>query len=90
MDSVNPLDTSELPIEGSINNSGEKPDGCPYKPIKTSCRDEMYQSARKLSFSQRIVFDKVVTYCKSIVMAERSGNPSSMEDPPLLIVHGKM
>ena len=90
LDSVNPLDTSKLPIEGSINNSGEKPDGCPYKSIKISSRDEMYQSARKLSFSQRILFDKVVTYCKSIVMAKRGGNPSSMEDPPLLIFHGKM
>ena len=53
-------------------------------------RDEMYQRARSLSFAQRVVFDKVVNYCKSIIMAERSGDPSTMEDPPHLIVHGKL
>ena len=89
LDEVNPLDTSELPSEEKEEHKGGKPDGCPYRPIIIPSRDIMFQCARNLSFAQRIVFDKVVTYCKSVIMAERSGDPTSMMDPPLLIVHGK-
>ena len=85
---MNPLDTSDLPAETGNDQSREKPDGCPYKPIPTSTKDEMIQLARNLSFSQRLVFDKVITFCKSIITAERSGDPHSMADPPRLIVHG--
>ena len=90
LDETNPLDTSDLPVEEGDNKKGEKPDGCPYKPIVVPSRDEMFKAARSLSFSQRIVFDQVITYCKSVIMAERCGDPSSMEDPPHLIVHGKV
>ena len=90
LDELNPLDTSDLPVEADNDHKKEKPDGCPYKPITIPSRDEMFQRARNLSFAQRIVFSKVVTYCKSVIMAERSGDPSSIEDPPLLIVHGKL
>ena len=79
-----------MPVEEGDNKKGEKPDGCPYKPIVVPSRDEMFKAARSLSFSQRIVFDQVITYCKSVIMAERCGDPSSMEDPPHLIVHGKV
>ena len=89
LNEISPLDTSDLPIEAGDDKRGETPDGSPYKPIVIPPRDEMFRNARQLSFSQRIVFDKVVTYCKSVIMAERSGNPSSMEDPPHLIVHGR-
>ena len=89
LNEISPLDTSDLPIEAGDDKRGETPDGSPYKPIVIPPRDQMFQSARQLSFSQRIVFDKVVTYCKSVIMAERSGNLSSMEDPPHLIVHGR-
>ena len=88
MDETNPIDTSDLPAEKGNGESKAKPDGCPYKPIVITARDEMIQQARNLSFSQRIVFDKVITFCKSIITAERSGNPNSMADPPRLIVHG--
>ena len=90
LDELNPLDTSDLPVESEDNQNKEKdkPDGCPYKPIPIPTRDIMFQHARNLSFSQRIVFDKVITYCKSIITAERNGNASSIMDPPLLIVHG--
>ena len=90
LEEVNPLDTSDLPAEAGDDNRGSKPDGCPYKPVVIPSRDEMFSRARSLSFAQRIVFDKVVNYCKSIIMAERSGDPSTMEDPPHLIVHGKL
>ena len=90
MDELNPLDTSDLPKEAGDDKRGEKPDGCPYRPIIIPSRNEMFQCARNLSFAQNIVFSKVVTYCKSVIMAERSSDPSSMVDPPLLIVHGKL
>ena len=90
MNEINPLDISDLPEEAgeTQNNAGDKPDGSPYKPIPIPTRDIMYQHVRNFSVSQRIVFDMVITYCKSIITAERNGDASSIVDPPLLIVHG--
>ena len=79
---INPIYTSDFPTEEGNGDSKDKPDGCPHKPILIPGRDEMIQHARNLSIYHRIVFDKVVTFCKSIITAERSGNPHSMADPP--------
>ena len=38
--------------------------------------------------ASRIAFDKIVTFCKSVMRAEKSKSPS-ITPPPLLIVHGK-
>ena len=67
MDETNPIDTTDLPTEKGNDESKAKPNGCPYKPILIPARDEMIQHARSLSFSQRTVFDKVITFCKSII-----------------------
>ena len=72
MNEVNPLNVSELPVEAgeSQKSAGEKPDGLPYKPIPIPTRDVMFEHERNFSFSQRTVFDMVITYCKSIITAE--------------------
>ena len=41
MEETNPIDTSDLPAEAEDKKSTKKPDGCPYKPIPISSRDEM-------------------------------------------------
>ena len=46
----------------------------------------MKLNARKLSFEQRIVFDKIITYCKDVVMSRK--RPDFDPLPPKLIVHG--
>ena len=88
LDQLDPLDTSELPIEESSKGTNKKPDGCPYKPVPISTRDTLIKQASTLSFSQRVAFDKVVTFCKSVMRAEKS-DQTSIVPPPLLIVHGK-
>ena len=88
MEETNPLDTSDLPAEAGDKKTTRKPDGCPYKPIPVSTRDELIQKARSLSYNQRLVFDKMVTFAKSVVRAEKSKDPISVLPPPLLIVHG--
>ena len=86
LDVNDPLDTSELPDENDKKGKSNL-DGCPYKPIPRAEKDELIQMARNLSFEQRVAFDKQITYCKSILRAEKRGQASTM-DPPLLIVHG--
>ena len=43
LDELNPLDTSDLPMEAGDNQNKEKekPDGCPYKPIPIPTRDTL-------------------------------------------------
>ena len=87
LDQFDPLDTSELPTE----RRGSKeyvPDGCPYKPVPIATREALVEQANSLSFSQRVPFDKIVTFCKSVMRAQKSERPS-ITSPPLLIVHGK-
>ena len=85
---TNPLDTSELPPEADSKRDKKKPDGSPYKPIPMCTQDEMMQKARSLSYNQRIVFDKIVTFSKSVIRAEKGNDPMSILPPPLLMVHG--
>ena len=83
-ESLDAIDTSELPMEP---NAVRKPkDGCKFKPIIPDAIEEMKLNVRKLSFEQRIVFDKIISYCKDVVMSRKCNtfNPS----PPKIIVHG--
>ena len=88
LDETNPLDTSELPSEAENKKGQAKPDGCPFRPIPLSSQEELIQKARNLSYSQRIVFDEVLAFAKSVIRAERAKEIMSMLSPPLLIVHG--
>ena len=88
LEETNPLDTSELPPEADNKRDKKKLDGSPYKPIPVSTLDEMMQKARSLSYNQRIVFDKMITFAKSIIRAEKANDPMSILPPPLLVVHG--
>ena len=47
----------------------------------------MLKHARSLSFEQRVVFDKIVKFCKSVL---RSNNGADViPNPPNMIVTGK-
>ena len=48
----------------------------------------MIQKARSLSFNQRVVFDKMITFAKSVIRAEKAKDPLSVLSPPIMIVHG--
>ena len=77
-----------MPNEHKSKKNAKKLDGCTYKPIPTASKEEMIQKARSLSFNQRIVFDKRITFAKSVVSAEKANDPLSDLPPPLMIVHG--
>ena len=88
LDRTNPLDISDLPAESEVQKCNQKPDSSPYKPIPNATQDELLQMARNLSFNQRIVFDKMIAFSKSIIRAEKGKDLLSAMPPPLLIVHG--
>ena len=67
IDETNPLDTSDLPMENEVKKGQKTPDGCPFRPLPTSTHDELIQKARSLSFHQKIVFDTIITFVKSVV-----------------------
>ena len=59
---TNPFDSSDLPPETNNNeqtkNKGPtKLDGSPFRPIPQGTKNELIQTARGLSFEQRIAFD---------------------------------
>ena len=88
LEETNPLDTSDLPVEAGDKKNTRKPDGCHYKPIPIFSTDELIHKARSLSYNQRVVFDKMIGFAKSVVRAEKAKDPMSVLPPPLLIVHG--
>ena len=88
LEETNPLDVSELPTESNNGKGQPKADVCPFKPIPISSHDELLQKARNQDYNQRIVFDKLVTFAKSVIRAEKSRDPFSVLSPPQLIVHG--
>ena len=77
-----------MPLESKVEKSNQKPDGSPFKPIPNATQDELLQKARNLSFNQRIVFDKMIAFSKSLIRAEKGNDLLSAMPPPLLIVHG--
>ena len=88
LDKDSPMDTSDLPKEAGEKRNTKKLDGCPYKPIPTATQDELIQKARSLSFNQRVVSDKMITFAKSVIRAEKAKDPLSVLSPPIMIVHG--
>ena len=88
MEITNPLDTSELPKESEDKKDKKIPDASPYKPIPSATHEELIQKARNLSFNQRLVFDKMIAFSKSLIQAEKAKDSFSSLPPPLLIVHG--
>ena len=88
LDENNPLDQSELPTELESKKGQSKNDGCAFKPIPDCTQQELIEKARSLSFAQKIPFNLMLTFAKSVIRAEKSNKSLSALPPPLLIVHG--
>ena len=84
---LEPLDTSELPEE--IPSVVKNADGCKFKPIEQKEEADMISDIQKLSLEQRIVCDKIIGFCKDVVMSTNS-KLDWMPEAPQLIVHGKI
>ena len=86
---MEPLDTMELPDDEpeTSNKRNFKSHLSLYKPIEVDEVDVMLQLARALSFGQRIVFDKMITFSKEVLRANNGAR--IVPNPPQLIVTGK-
>ena len=87
LDETNPLDTSDLPNEAGLGDKKapkKVPDGTPYRPLPLSSQNELIEKARSLSFNQKIVFDMMVAFAKSVIRAEKAKAPMSILPPPSL------
>jgi hypothetical protein len=84
---MEPLDTTELPKEES-QPKNVMSDGI-FRPIIVEEDDVMLEMARNLSFEQRIVFDHMIQFCKSILRLMK-GATNIIQLPPQLIVTGKV
>ena len=70
------------------NETTFQPEKCIFKKIFIpENKDELFHSARLLSFEQRVVFDRYIHYFKSIKCVRHGGD--IMPEPPRIIVHGK-
>ena len=87
-DALPPIDDSELPQEVGENESLDfiDSDYARFKPIASKDIGVMKNEACKLSLEQRIVFDKIIRFCKEEIIAEKTGEITTK--PPLLIAHG--
>ena len=83
-ESLEEMDTSELPNEPKTVSKPR--DGSKFKPIIPDEIEEMKLNVRKLSYEQRIIFDRIITYCKDVVMSRKC--PNFNVDPPKVIIHG--
>ena len=86
-EAMEPLDTTELPKEDS-QSKNVRSDGI-FRPIIVEEDDVMLEMARNLSFEQRIVFDHIIQFCKSILRLMK-GATNIIQLPPQLIVTGKV
>ena len=83
------LDTDELPEE----EEKEEPEPTNFKidnlfkPIIVDDPNLMLEYARSLSFEQRIVFDKIIKFCKQVKRSKKVA--AVVPKPPQLIVKGK-
>ena len=83
------LDTNELPEE----EEEEEPEPTNFKidnlfkPIIVDDPNLMLEYARSLSFEQRIVFDKIIKFCKQVKRSKKVA--AVVPKPPQLIVKGK-
>lgn len=83
-ESLEPIDKTKLPDE--LETIRKPRDGCKFKPIIPDEIEEMKLNVRKLSFQQRIVFDKIISYCKDVVMARKC--PTFHYNAPKVTIHG--
>ena len=83
---IEPMDTSALPEEDPIPVNS-KSSGLLFKRIEVDEHDVMLQMARSLSFGQRIVFDQIIQFCKTILRSKNGATDDLF--PPHLIVTGK-
>ena len=85
---VPPIDDSELPGEEKYIEQSFA-DGSKFKPIELPAEQQMVEDVLKMSFGQRLVFDKVISYCKDLKMKENEKRTSQWQpEIPKLIVHG--
>ena len=84
-EALEPPDRTELP-DDEPESKNVKSDGCIFKPIVVDEPDLMLKYARSFSFEQKIVFDKVVKFCKEVLRAEKGAN--IVPNPPQLIIKG--
>ena len=84
---LEPLDTTELPNDEEHIPRNYKSDGPLFQPAVVDADEVMLEMARSLSFEQRIVFDRVVDYNKSVL--RRSKGAHVLLNPPKFIVTGK-
>ena len=86
-EAMEPIDTTELPEEES-QPKNVRSDGI-FRPIIVEEDDVMLEMARNLSFEQRIVFDHMIQFCKSILRFMK-GATNAIQLPPQFIVTGKL
>jgi hypothetical protein len=86
MEIQEPLDTSELPQEESAPIN-VKSIGLLFKKIEVQEHDVLLNMARNLSFEQRIAFDLIVQFCKSISRLKKGA--TIRINAPNIIVTGK-
>jgi hypothetical protein len=82
---IEPLDTTVWPEEDP-QPKNIKSDGMFFKPIVVDEDEIMLEMARSLSFEQRIVFDKLIRFCKMILRSSKGAHIPII--PPNLIVTG--
>mgnify|MGYP001489389500 CR=1 FL=1 len=83
---IEPMDTSALPEEDPVPVNS-KSSGLLFKRIEVDEHDVMLQMARSLSFGQRIVFDQIIQFCKTVLRSKNGATDDLF--PPHLIVTGK-
>ena len=86
MEIQEPLDTSEFPQEESAPIN-VKSVGLLFKKIEVQEHDVLLNMARSLSFEQRIAFDLIVQFCKSISRLKKGAKIRI--NAPNIIVTGK-
>ena len=85
---MEPRDDSILPYLEDSPPQNSKSGGI-FRPIVVEEDEVMLEMARNLSFEQRIVFDQMVKFCKSILRS-MMGATNVIQLPPRLIVTGKL
>ena len=71
-----PVDYSELPAETEQSKSLDFADSdyAKFKPLPIKDDSTMKTEASQLSFEQRIIFDKIIKFCKEEVIAKKCGD----------------
>ena len=85
---MEPRDDSILPYLEDSPPQNSRSDGI-FRPIVVEEDEVMLEMARNLSFEQRIVFDQMVKFCKSILRL-MMGATNVIQLPPCLIVTGNL